>query len=83
MSLIRVKGEKGRYWVSNKNCIGCTCLSLGAYQHRGATMSGSRNTGAVDLCCLTNAYHGCPREDQRGYSEELKRERRQQGMKVC
>lgn len=36
------------------------CWSPGRYQHRGATMSGSRNTGHYSNQCLHRAYHGCP-----------------------
>jgi hypothetical protein len=36
------------------------CWAPGQFQHRGASMSGSRNTGALTKCCLNRANHGCP-----------------------
>ena len=36
------------------------CWSPGLYHHRGATCSGSRNTGSSTRCCLERAYRGCP-----------------------
>lgn len=81
MTTIRVKGDKNKYSVLNTQCIGCECLALGQYQHRGATLSGSRNTGAYSACCMTRAYHGCPGEDKRKYSDELKAKRKEQGLR--
>jgi hypothetical protein len=47
--------------VRDYECRYRECLALGPYQHRGACgASGSRNTGAITKCCLTNAYRGCP-----------------------
>jgi len=55
------KGEKTRYSFSDALCIGRKCWAPGMYQHRGATLSGSRNTGSPDTpCCLNRAYCGCP-----------------------
>jgi len=72
-----------RYWVSDRSCIGCKCLALGMYQHRGATMSGSRNTGSPDSpTCLNNAYGGCPQPEKQGYSAELKKQRKKDGMRA-
>ena len=82
MSTIRCKGDKERYSVASAKCIGCECLRLGLYQSRGATLSGSRNTGNYSACCMTRAYHGCPDETDRGYSDDLRAERRKEGMKV-
>ena len=69
-----------RYWVVSTYCIGCACLELGSYQHRGATNSGSRNTGQDSQMCLRNAYRGCPTDT--GYSREIAVERRKNGLKV-
>jgi hypothetical protein len=77
MSYVRKKGEKGRYWMRDRQCIGCGCFAPGTFQHRGATMSGSRNTGSVSLCCMRNAYHGCP--DDTLYSIEKVKERKAEG----
>lgn len=44
----------------DKHCPHRPCWQPGEYQHRGASMSGSRNTGAVTRCCLRRAYRGCP-----------------------
>lgn len=73
MPHVRRKGEKGRYWMIDRQCIGRDCFSPGEFQHRGATMSGSRNTGDVSLTCMRNAYHGCPDCKDQLYSitEEL------------
>ncbi len=55
------KGDKNRYSFADERCIGRSCWAPGMYQHRGATLSGSRNTGSQDSpCCLNRAYHGCP-----------------------
>jgi hypothetical protein len=55
------KGDKKRYFFVGAECIGRDCWSPGMFQHRGATLSGSRNTGSPDSpCCMHNAYHGCP-----------------------
>ena len=70
MATIKRKGEKGGYDVLNKACLGCICLALGNYESRGATLSGSRNTGNFTKCCMSRAYHGCPDEDKREFSEE-------------
>ena len=77
MVQIKIKGDKNRYDVLNRECIGCKCLALGEYQHRGATLSGLRNTGAYSACCMNRAYHGCP--ENKGYSKELVKERRKNG----
>lgn len=60
MMIYRRKGDKHRYNFLDADCIGRPCWSPGMYQHRGATMSGSRNTGACSACCMNRAYHGCP-----------------------
>ena len=36
------------------------CWAPGLYEHRGATLSGLRNTGSRTKECLTRAYRGCP-----------------------
>lgn len=80
MADFRRKGEKPRrlYDFSSVECIGAQCWAPGMYQHRGATMSGSRNTGSPDTpCCLNRAYHGCPRNIVR--SDDLARARKQEG----
>ena len=75
----RKTGEKGRYWFRDRQCIGLECWAPGRYQHRGATLAGSRNTGGETLCCMTNAYHGCP--DGRLYAIKLERERKAEGWR--
>ena len=62
MTTARRKGEKIKYAILDRRCLGCICFQPGPYYHRGATMSGSRNTGDVSMCCLRRAYHGCPTE---------------------
>jgi hypothetical protein len=78
---IKIKGDKNRYSVAGDHCIGCVCLQLGLYQHRGGTMSGSRNTGQYSACCMRRAYHGCPDESDRNYTKERAAGRRKEGMK--
>lgn len=75
--------QQKRYWFSDGHkCLGYECFAPGNYQHRGATMSGSRNTSSSPTpCCLTNAYHGCP--DDLIYDPELAEKRKQKGWKVC
>lgn len=60
MVTFKLKGQKGDYSFLDKKCIGRDCWSPGNFQSRGATLSGSRNTGNVHLCCMRRAYHGCP-----------------------
>ena len=60
MSHLRMVKTKTKYDVRDTQCIGRECLALGVYQHRGATMGGSRNTGGTTPCCMTRAYRGCP-----------------------
>jgi len=60
MPHIRIKDSPYRYWVRDRDCIGCACCVPGPYYHRGATMAGSRSTGDISRACLTNHNHGCP-----------------------
>ena len=81
MAILTQKGNRTRYWVMDRGCLGRDCLALGRYQHRGATSSGSRSTGASSPMCMTNAYRGCPQplpEIDKG----LAAENRRAGMKV-
>ena len=54
---MKIKGYDAR----DKNCVRRWCWSPGRYEHRGAMLSGSRNTGNYSLECMHRAYHGCPR----------------------
>ncbi len=83
MSHIRLKSDKKktRYSVKDDQCIGKDCLTLGLYQVRGASGSGSRNTGEMSPCCMTRAYHGCP--DGHEYSLELAAKRKAEGHANC
>jgi hypothetical protein len=58
--VFRKKGDKAKFDFRDKSCIGLSCWAPGHFQHRGATMSGSRSTGRSSPCCLNRAYHGCP-----------------------
>jgi hypothetical protein len=61
MAYLQKKGDKRKFNVTDAKCIGRDCFQPGMYQHRGATLSGSRNTGSPDSpCCMRRAYHGCP-----------------------
>lgn len=84
MTTFRKTGERSRrYDFSGPRCIEATCWAPGMYQHRGATTSGSRNSGSTDTpCCLNRAYHGCPQpEERRGYDVEVAKMRRKEGWK--
>jgi hypothetical protein len=76
------KLKKKAYRVVDRQCIGRSCFTPGTYQHRGATLSGSRNTGQSSDCCLRNAYHGCPNDKDALYSIETEKERKREGWKV-
>ena len=78
--IYRKKGDKCRYSFLDADCIGRECFSPGTYQHRGATMSGSRNTGDYSACCMHRAYHGCP-HPKPVCSVALAKARRQEGWK--
>lgn len=78
MMIFRRKGDKHRYDFLDADCIGRPCWSPGIYQHRGATMSGSRNTGAYSACCMHRAYDGCP-HPLPGCGAELAKARRKEG----
>jgi hypothetical protein len=81
MAYIKQKGDPHKYWVVNAKCIGAECLAFGLFQHRGATMSGSRNTGSPDSpMCMRNAYRGCPQCVV--YSKDLAAQRRKEGLKL-
>jgi len=73
------KGNK-KYWFSHgKKCLGYECFAPGGYQHRSTTLSGSRNTGGITLCCLNNAYHGCPMNPV--FEKELEKKRKKEGWR--
>lgn len=77
------RGDKNQYWVRDVACIGRGCFAPGTYQTRGATMSGSRNTGHSSDVCMTNAYRGCPSNDvDERQQPELLKQRRSEGWKT-
>lgn len=78
-AVFRQKYEKGRYGFRDARCIKAECWTPGSFQHRGATLAGSRNTGSTSACCLRRAYHGCPSEVV--YRIDLGRQRRAEGWK--
>ena len=83
MTKVKKVGQKTRYEMQMRKCIGCTCFSPGMYQHRGATgSSGSRNTGHDSATCMHSAYRGCPAWEDRGYDKKLARQRREEGWRV-
>ncbi len=55
-----VEWERETYAAYSGDCPERACWAPGRYYHRGATLSGSRNTGDSHLECLTRANHGCP-----------------------
>lgn len=81
MAYLQRKGDQTRFYVVDAKCLGAECFRPGHYESRGATLSGSRNTGNSSPCCMRNAYHGCPNEPV--ITEELKAERKCEGWKVA
>ena len=76
----RLKGDRRLYSFSDERCIEAKCWAPGLYQHRGATASGSRNTGSLDdPTCLNRAYHGCPSD--RGHDPALAPPRKKEGWR--
>lgn len=73
--------DKLRYDFSDKDCIGRECWAPGQFVHRGATSSGSRNTGSSTPCCVNRAYHGCP--PKTAPSKLLVRNRRREGWRLA
>ncbi len=84
MAVIKLKGDKSSYKVRDADCLARSCLQLGHYQVRGGTLSGSRNTGSTDACCMRRAYHGCPSpgEPEVEIKDDLRAERKAAGMKA-
>lgn len=80
--VFRKKGDKARYDFRDKSCIGLKCWAAGQFQHRGATMIGSRNTGSSTPCCLNRAYHGCPTPIP-VHDESLAAKRKAEGWKAA
>jgi hypothetical protein len=60
MTYIRKTGKRGKYWFACRNPLSMDCFAPGRFESRGATLSGSHNTGHFELCCMNNAYRGCP-----------------------
>jgi hypothetical protein len=75
------KGDKAVYSFVDQVCLGRACWAPGHFQHRGATMSGSRSTGASSATCMRRAYHGCPNDDDRPYDVALAKKRKAEGWK--
>ena len=80
MAHIRKVGTKELYWCVDAACIGRACLALGNYQHRGAIGAAGSKSSGYSLMCMTNAYHGCPRE--KPIDRALAAERRKEGYRV-
>ena len=76
-----LRQNRRRFQVVDRDCIGRVCLALGTYHHRGATMSGSRNTGDTTDGCLTNMNHGCP-SPKPDPTPALARERRDERIRI-
>lgn len=81
MARISKKGDKNKYDIRDKDCIGMPCLKLHPIQVRGATSYGSRSTGTYRYACATRDYRGCPQPIP-GFDKDLAKERRKDGMKV-
>jgi len=52
MAFFRKSGEKTKFYFVDERCIGRECWAPGLYQHRGATLAGSRNTGNDSPMCF-------------------------------
>lgn len=79
-AVIRIKGDKHRYDVRAKECIGMPCLNVHQVSSRAPTMSGSRLVG-YRYCCARRDYDGCPNPLPE-YDKALAAERRKEGMRV-
>ena len=77
---IYVRADRKKYDVLEKECLGRTCLRLYPIDIRGATSSGSRNTGRKAYECAYRYHFGCPR-DLPEFNKDLARERRKEGMR--
>jgi len=83
MSELRKVGEKGRYSVRDRECIGRKCLALGRFETRGAVGGGvTRNTGGFTFCCMNRAYHGCP-SPLPEFDKKLASERKSKGVRAA
>jgi len=78
--ILRKTHDKNRYDFRDAECLSAACFAPGIYQIRGATLSGSRSTGATRPCCMRRAYHGCPTEVV--HLDRLRRERREEGWRI-
>ena len=81
MTQIKKRGDKHKYDVRSRECIGLSCLNIHPRQVRGATGSGSRNTGRWVHACTHRDYYGCPRPLP-VFDKNLARDRRAEGMKI-
>ena len=79
-AVIRLKGDRSRYDVRDRQCIGRECLNVHRVSVRGATASGSRLVGYRD-CCARRDYHGCP-QPLPSYERAIAAKRRKEGMRV-
>ena len=59
MTFIRIKGDKNKYDIRDRHCIGRPCLTVHQVSSRTPTTSGSRLTG-YRYCCTTREYSSCP-----------------------
>ena len=78
---IRQRGDRQAYDVKDADCLGRSCLRLHPIQVRGATMSGSRNTGGYHYGCAERNYYGCPQPIPEP-DKEIARARRSDGMRL-
>jgi hypothetical protein len=83
---LRKTGDKRKFDFLEVACLGRKCFAPGSYQHRGATLSGSRNTGAYSDCCMNRAYRGCPcvpftERELPEVSKELMAQRKREGWR--
>ena len=79
--MVHIVKNKLKYQVADRYCLGKKCLHLGPYQHRGASQSGSKDSGVPDsLRCLYQAYYGCPKDFP--YDPNLVKIRKKDGLRV-
>jgi hypothetical protein len=83
---LRKTGDKRKFDFLEFECLGRECFAPGDFQHRGATMSGSRNTGEYSSCCMNRAYRGCSwgrlaERELPEVSKELMAQRKREGWR--
>ena len=80
MTVIRIKGDKAKYDVRSKDCIGLPCLKLHAVSIRSAMSSGGSRLAGYRHCCARREYENCPQPIPE-FDKALAAQRRKEGYK--